>query len=259
MSRRGLHEKTAILAGIEPLGEAELEPGTRLRVRAKGRPSHRIPDAVLQQVASKADPAARHHTAIDVAVETVKQLRGTKGLRGFSIDVNGDPDAALEIISRPPRVRRSGDQLAVPAKYVTHGKPVAPRFRTVGKLGIVDWREDCSSCHNCVKRGCIYGFYRDEADTLRDEIGYLDYIYQCKGCLNCVQDCTKNILTRVVNPEYNRLGDSYFTPEIVLSTWFQPLPPGRERGVPLEGDGVRAVQLGVLTGSTWCAKRLGVR
>ena len=103
----------------------------------------------------------------------------------------------------------------------------------MGKLGIVDWREDCSSCHNCVKRGCVYGFYRDEADTLRDEIGYLDYIYQCKGCLNCVQDCTKNILTRVVNPEFKRLGDSYYTPEIILSTWFQA-ETGR---IPVSGSG----------------------
>lgn len=121
----------------------------------------------------------------------------------------------------------------MPAKYVIHTKPAVPRFRPVGKLGIVDWREDCSSCHNCVKRACIYGLYRDEADTLRDEVGYLDYIYQCKGCLNCVQNCTKNILTRVVNPEYERLGDSYYTPDIVLSTWFQS-ETGR---IPVSGAG----------------------
>ncbi len=121
----------------------------------------------------------------------------------------------------------------MPAKYAIHTKPAAPRVRPVGKLGIVDWREDCSSCHNCVKRGCIYGLYRDEADTLRDEIGYLDYIYQCKGCLSCVQNCTKNILTRVVNPEYRRLGDSYYTPDIILSTWFQA-ESGR---IPVSGSG----------------------
>lgn len=121
----------------------------------------------------------------------------------------------------------------MPAKYVIHATPVKPRFRPLGKLGIVDWREDCSSCHNCVKRGCVYGLYRDEADTLRDEIGYLDYIYQCKGCLNCVQNCTKNILTRVVNPEFKRLGDSYYTPEIILSTWFQS-ETGR---IPVSGSG----------------------
>jgi ferredoxin len=121
----------------------------------------------------------------------------------------------------------------VPAKYVIHTKPVSPRFRPIGKLGIVDWREDCSSCHNCVKRSCVYGFYRDEANTLRDEIGYLDYIYQCKGCLSCVQNCTKGILTRVENPEYEQLGDEYFTPDIVLSTWFQA-ESGR---IPVSGSG----------------------
>ena len=121
----------------------------------------------------------------------------------------------------------------MPAKYVIHATPAAPRLRPVGKLGIVDWREDCSNCHNCVKRACVYGLYRDEADTLRGEIGYLDYIYQCKGCLNCVQNCTKNILTRVVNPEYRRLGDEYYTPDIILSTWFQA-ESGR---IPVSGSG----------------------
>ena len=121
----------------------------------------------------------------------------------------------------------------MPAKYVIHTTPAAPRFRPIGKLGIVDWREDCSNCHNCVKKGCVYGLYRDEADTLRTEIGYLDYIYQCKGCLSCVQNCTKNILTRVVNPEYRRLGDEYYTPDIVLSTWFQS-ESGR---IPVSGSG----------------------
>lgn len=121
----------------------------------------------------------------------------------------------------------------MPVKYHIHTEPAPPRVRPVGKLGIVDWREDCSSCHNCVKRGCVYGLWRDEADTLHDETGYLDYIYQCKGCLNCIQDCTKGILTRVVNPEYEKLGDAYFSPDIILSTWFQA-ETGR---IPVSGAG----------------------
>ena len=67
----------------------------------------------------------------------------------------------------------------------------------------------------------------------REAVGYFDYVYQCKGCLSCVQDCTKGILTRVVNPEYNRIGDSYFTPAIVLTTWFQS-DTGR---IPVSGAG----------------------
>jgi len=121
----------------------------------------------------------------------------------------------------------------VPAKYHIHTHPAPPRQRPVGRLGVVDWREDCSNCHNCVKRDCVYGFYRDEADTLRENIGFLDYIYQCKGCLICVQNCTKGILTRVVNPEYERLGDEYYTPEIILSTWYQ----AETGSIPVTGSG----------------------
>jgi len=121
----------------------------------------------------------------------------------------------------------------VPAKYHIHTHPAPPRQRPPGKLGVVDWREDCSGCHNCVKRACVYGFYRDEADTLRQEIGYLDYIYQCKGCLLCVQNCTKGILTRVVNPEYERLGDAYYTPDIIMSNWYQ----AETGNIPVSGSG----------------------
>src|SRR3989304_3762199 len=135
----------------------------------------------------------------------------------------------------------------MPAKYSIHTAAAAPRVRPVGKLGIVDWREDCSNCHNCVKRSCVYGLYRDEADTLRNELGYLDYIYQCKGCLNCIQNCTKNILTRVENPEFRRLGDEYFTPEIILSTWYQA-ESGR---IPVSGSGYGGPFSGLGFDSMW--------
>ncbi len=121
----------------------------------------------------------------------------------------------------------------MPAKYHIHTHPAPPRQRPVGKLGIVDWREDCSSCHNCVKRACVYGFYRKEADVLHDELGYLDYIYQCKGCLLCVQNCTKGILTRIENPEYQRLGDAYYTPDIIMSNWYQ----AETGAIPVSGAG----------------------
>jgi ferredoxin len=135
----------------------------------------------------------------------------------------------------------------VPARYHIHTNPCPPRFPVVGKLGIVDWREDCLGCHNCVKRSCVYGFYRDEADRLRDEIGYLDYVYQCKGCLSCIQNCTKGILTRVVNPEYKSLGDDYYTPDIVLTTWYQA-----ETGhVPVSGSGYGGPFSGTGFDSMW--------
>ncbi len=130
----------------------------------------------------------------------------------------------------------------MPPKFKIDSSPAPARYRPVGKLGIVDWREDCSSCKNCVKKGCVYDLYRDEANALREELGYLDYIFQCKGCLNCVQNCTKNLLTRVVNPEFHRMGDPTYTPDIILATWFQAatgsIPvSGAGYGGPFSGEG----------------------
>jgi ferredoxin len=119
--------------------------------------------------------------------------------------------------------------------------------RPPGKLGIVDWREDCASCHNCVKRSCVYGLFKDEADTLQREMGYLDYIYQCKGCLNCIQNCTKSILTRVINPEYERLGNDSFTPEMILTTWFQ----SATGSIPVSGSGYGGPFTGAGFDSMW--------
>ena len=134
----------------------------------------------------------------------------------------------------------------MPVKYHIHTEPAAPRVRPLGKLGIVDWREDCANCHNCVKRDCAYDIWHHESETLRHHREYLDYIYQCKGCLNCVQDCTKGILTRVVNPELGRLGDDYYTADAILSTWFQAetgrIPvSGAGYGGPFSGSGFDAM------------------
>jgi hypothetical protein len=135
----------------------------------------------------------------------------------------------------------------MPKKYVIHTKPAPPRFRTPGKLAIIDFREDCAQCHNCVKRKCVYDFYKDESTALREHTGYMDYIYQCKGCLSCVQNCTKNILTQAVNPEYERLGDSHYTPDIILTTWFQA-----ETGqIPVSGSGYGGKYSGPGFDSMW--------
>jgi len=121
----------------------------------------------------------------------------------------------------------------MPRRFHISVTQARPRHRVVGKLGIIDWREDCASCHNCVKHGCVYGFWNDEADRLRNENGYLDYIYQCKGCLTCIQNCTKGLLSRVRNPEYDRLGDEHYSPDTILTTWYQA-----ETGkIPVSGSG----------------------
>ncbi|MCL6520259.1 MAG: hypothetical protein K6T99_10540 [Armatimonadetes bacterium] len=121
----------------------------------------------------------------------------------------------------------------MPAKYHIHTQPMPPRHKPIGKYGIVDWREDCSACHNCVKRECAYDVYDKERDRLVNALQYVDYLYECKGCLCCVQSCTKGLLTWETNPEYLKLGDEVWTPDIISSTWFQA-ETGR---IPVSGAG----------------------
>ncbi len=95
VTRRGLHEQVAVLAGIQPLCD-----GTLADVKAGRRPAPRVPQATLDRIASKGAAAEQRAAAIEVAVETIRRLSGVKGLRGFSISADGDHDAALEVISR---------------------------------------------------------------------------------------------------------------------------------------------------------------
>jgi hypothetical protein len=50
-----------------------------------------------------------------------------------------------------------------------------------------------------------------------------------------VQNCTRGVVTRTINPEFRWLGDSYWKPEILLSLWYQS-----ETGkIPVSGAGYR--------------------
>ena len=121
----------------------------------------------------------------------------------------------------------------MPAKYHIHTHPEPPRNKRIGKYGIVDWREDCSACHNCVKRECAYSVYDNERDELKAASEYVDYLYECKGCLCCVQSCTKGLLSWEMNPAYMEMGDEVWTSDIISSTWFQA-----ETGkIPVSGAG----------------------
>jgi hypothetical protein len=123
----------------------------------------------------------------------------------------------------------------MPEKY--HIKPAATpgRFRRVGKFGSIDWREDCSRCTNCVKPRCVYDTYKKEAAYNRDPSTSVVPLYECRGCLSCVQGCTKGLLGLGFNPEYLALGDDYWKPEILATTWNQA-DSGR---IPVSGAGYR--------------------
>jgi ferredoxin len=64
--------------------------------------------------------------------------------------------------------------------------------------------------------------------------------FLCKNCFRCVQECKGRLFLRSVNPEYRRLGDSYWKPDMIATTWYQA-----ETGkIPVSGAGY----LGPFTG-----------
>ena len=114
-----------------------------------------------------------------------------------------------------------GCEKPMPEKYHIETKPVPPRRPRIGKFGVVDWREDCARCHNCVKKACVYDRYRQEAEYIRTLESVDALFFECMGCFSCVQNCTKGLLRLAVNPVFEGLGNSYWTPDIIHTTWTQ--------------------------------------
>jgi methylenetetrahydrofolate reductase (NADPH) len=95
VTRRGIHERVAILAGIQPLGPEELAAA-----REQRRRPFQVPAAALERVASQGSPAAQRAAAIELAVETIAALSRCRGLRGFGICGDGDHEAVLTILAQ---------------------------------------------------------------------------------------------------------------------------------------------------------------
>jgi len=132
----------------------------------------------------------------------------------------------------------------MPAKYHIDVQPVQPRFPALGKSTVLDWGEGCIRCARCVKETCPYGAF-DQRDF--DETSLTDTIDSlCKNCYRCVQGCPRELVTKTLNPQYEGLGDEYWTPEILLSTWYQAqtgkIPvSGAGYGGPFAGEGFDSI------------------
>lgn len=133
----------------------------------------------------------------------------------------------------------------MPKKYHVPTRPAPPRFPPVAKLVLFE-DEGCLGCRQCVKRtACVYNVYgqrRFDAGQITDTGDAL-----CVNCLRCVQECKKNILSRLPNPEYERMGDDYWKPEIITSIWKQA-ETGR---IPVSGAGYRGPFAGEGFDSIW--------
>ncbi|MGA2285093.1 MAG: glutamate synthase-related protein [Dehalococcoidia bacterium] len=135
----------------------------------------------------------------------------------------------------------------MPERYHVPVAPSAGRFPRIGKYSIVDWREDCARCRNCVKNACISGIWPLERAHDLDPLASLEPAFDCRACLSCVQNCTKGILSLSVNPYYLTLGGRYWSRKMILTTWDQA-DSGR---IPVSGAGYRGAFCGPGFDSMW--------
>ncbi len=135
----------------------------------------------------------------------------------------------------------------MPKKYHIAVKTTPPRFNPVGKYATVEFRENCAgSCRDCVKKKCVYDIFKNNYNYV-SRMKEPEYCYTCESCFRCVQECTKGIFSRVINPEYRTLGDGYFNPDVVHRTWYQ----AHTGKIPVSGAGYRGPFVGPGFDSMW--------
>jgi len=89
--------------------------------------------------------------------------------------------------------------------------------------------------NNCVDVGecaevCVYEVHKMMESKISDPIED-----RCRGCFLCYLRCPENAISLQVNPEFKKLGNSYFTPERIETIYFEA-ETGR---VPVSGTGYR--------------------
>jgi ferredoxin len=135
----------------------------------------------------------------------------------------------------------------MPKKYHISTKAAPPRFHPIGKYSTVEFRENCAgSCRQCVKKKCVYNIFTENmlhASAMEEP----EYLYTCMSCFRCIQECTKGIFSRAINPEYRTLGDDYWRSETLHRLWYQ----AHTGKIPVSGAGYRGMFAGPGFDAMW--------
>ena len=135
----------------------------------------------------------------------------------------------------------------MPKKYHIHTKTAAPRFHPIGKYTTVEFRENCAgSCRQCVKKKCVYDIFKENILHM-SAMEEPEYLYTCMSCFRCIQECTRGIFSRTINPDYRTLGDDYWRAENLHRLWYQ----AHMGKIPVSGAGYRGPFVGPGFDAMW--------
>jgi NAD-dependent dihydropyrimidine dehydrogenase PreA subunit len=107
---------------------------------------------------------------------------------------------------------------------------------------IVSRYNNCTNAQECTQ-ACIYGVHETRED------GQIAEPKQdlCRGCFMCVLKCPKGAISISINPEFEKLGNSYFSPKRIKTIYFEA-ETGR---VPVSGAGYSGPFAGEGFDSIW--------
>ncbi|MFZ1201599.1 MAG: glutamate synthase-related protein, partial [Desulfobacterales bacterium] len=99
----------------------------------------------------------------------------------------------------------------------------------------IEFRENCAgSCRQCVKKKCVYNIFKENVLHM-SAMDEPEYLYTCMSCFRCIQECTKGIFSRTINPDYRNLGDDYWRADTLHRLWYQ----AHMGKIPVSGAGYR--------------------
>ncbi|MEM2969970.1 MAG: hypothetical protein QXR63_03425 [Candidatus Bathyarchaeia archaeon] len=126
-------------------------------------------------------------------------------------------------------------------RYHIETKGAPSKIRLPPKFIVKRWN-NCVNVQECTQ-ACIYGAHKTREDgQIAEPIEDL-----CRGCFLCVLTCPKGAISIGVNPEFEKLGNSYFTPDRIKTIYFEA-ETGR---VPVSGTGYKGSFAGRGFDSIW--------
>ena len=112
-------------------------------------------------------------------------------------------------------------------RYHVETREAQCRFKLPPKFRVKIYN-NCVNVQECVQ-ACVYNVHRvGEDGRVAEPVEEF-----CRGCHRCTLSCPKGAICVELNPAFERLGDSYFTPERIENIFFEA-ETGR---VPVSGAG----------------------